>query len=264
MTEINYRGVTFSLSDNKDRPSCFVLSAPKSGSTILNEMVNALAETHGFGTCDLTRLFFEVGLRQRDWRFDSKLASLVQGGNVYGGFRELPMGLQSAPCFVSSPKVLLVRDPRDALISLYFSSAYSHPIPSTGPARKQMLALRRRARNKSLESHVLAQAPHMASTLMDYVPLLPDPLLKLYRYEDVIFEKRWLLQSISTHFGWPIDSDAIERILAWADVIPQKERPKQFIRKVRPGDHKDKLSEFEIAKLNVILAKPLQAFGYAD
>jgi hypothetical protein len=114
-----------------------------------------------------------------------------------------------------------------------------------------MLRLRREAKNKSLETHMLAKAAHMARTLMEYVPLLSDPLLKLYRYEDVIFEKRRLLESISTHFCWPIDLNAIGKILEWADVMPQKE-------------HKDKLSEFEIAKLDQILAEPLKVFGYAD
>ena len=49
-----------------------------------------------------------------------------------------------------------------------------------------MLARRNQAQNASLESLVLKQAPAMACTLMEYVPLLSDPFLKLYRYEDVL------------------------------------------------------------------------------
>jgi hypothetical protein len=261
VSEINYKGVAFTLSDD-DRPSLFVLGVRKSGSSILNNMVKALAAVHGYGVCEVGMLFL-AGLTAKDWRFDPALASLVRGGNVYCGFRDLPVGLKSAPAFVASPKVLLVRDPRDALVSTYFSDAYSHLIPAEGAGRDYMLGRRSRALSMTLEPYVLREARDMARTMMEYAPLLSDPLLKLYRYEDVIFEKRKLMESISTHFGWPIHSQGIGLILEWADVVPAKEQPTEFIRRVRPGDHKDKLSADTIGKLNEILAEPLKVFGYA-
>jgi hypothetical protein len=206
---------------------------------------------------------FRAGLTPKDWRFDPGLGSLVRGGKVYIGFRDFPLGLQSDLRFIASPKVLLVRDPRDALTSLYFSTAYSHQIPAEGRARVHQLWLRNQSLKLSLEPYVLSKAPNMVKSLMEYAPLLSDPLLKLYRYEDVIFEKRRLLESISTHFGWPINSQGIGLILAWADIVPAKEQPTEFIRRVRPGDHKEKLSEGAIRKLNKILAEVLRTFGYA-
>ena len=51
------------------------------------------------------------------------------------------------------------------------------------------------------ESIVLSQASGNSDAhSRKYVPLLSDPLLKLYRYEDVILKKRRLLESISAHF----------------------------------------------------------------
>ena len=83
-------------------------------------------------------------------------------------------------------------------------------------------------------------------------------------YSGLIFEKRRLLESISAHFGWPIDSQGIGLILEWADVVPAEERPTEFIRRVHPGDHKNKLSDNAIGQLNKILAEPLRAFGYVS
>jgi hypothetical protein len=262
MSEVQFRGVSFSLSERDDLPSCFVLGVRKSGSTVLSNMITALAKAHAFGVMDFGRMF-QAGMVPNDWRFDQELASLVRGGNVYLGLREFPMGLRLSPKFVSSPKILLVRDPRDALVSLYFSNAYSHPVPKEGFAREFMLKRRDDALSEGIESIVLKSARSMAHTMLEYAPLLADAHLKLYRYEDVIFDKRRLLESIGGHFGWPVDAQAISRILAWADVVPTAERPREFIRRVRPGDYREKLSKPAIEKLNTILADTLTTFGYA-
>jgi hypothetical protein len=262
MSEIEFRGVRFALSDRDDLPSCFVLGVRKSGSTVLNNMVAALANAHSFGVVDFGRMFL-AGMIPRDWRFDPDLASLIRGGNVYLGFRDFPAALRSDPKFGASPKVLLVRDPRDALISEYFSNAYSHPVPAEGVARDFMLKARGDALSASMESSVIRSARFMAATMKEFTPLLSDPLLKLFRYEDVIFAKRRLLESISSHFGWQSDSRTISLILAWADVVPTEERPTEFIRRVHPGDHREKLSKPAIGELNAILADTLKTFGYA-
>jgi hypothetical protein len=262
MSQIDYRGVKFTLSDNEQWPSFYVFGVRRSGSSVFSNMASVLAKIHGYGVVDFGRMF-EVGLIPRDWRFDPALPSVVRGGNVYTGFRDFPAALQSDPRFIASRKVLLVRDPRDTLVSEFFSNAYSHPVPPDGPAREFMLWLRSQAQNGSLETQVLSQAPHLRRTLKEYVPLLADPLLKLYRYEDVIMDKRHLLESISIHFGWPIDPQGIGQILKWADVVPPEERPTEFIRRVHPGDHKNKLTEKTIEELNKILAEPMKAFGYA-
>jgi hypothetical protein len=262
MSEIEFRGVKFTLSDRSELPSCFVLGVRKSGSTVLNNMVTALAKTQSYGVVDFGKMF-QAGMIPRDWRFDPGLASLVRGGNVYLGFRDFPAALRSDPNFVASPKVLLVRDPRDALISEYFSNAYSHPVPKDGFARDFMLKLRDDALGQSIEASVIRSARFMAATMLQFAPLLSDPLLKLFRYEDVIFEKRRLLESISSHFGWASNAPAISQILAWADVVPSEERPTEFIRRVHPGDHRNKLSQPAIGELNTILAETLKTFGYA-
>lgn len=263
MDQIEYRGVKFDVRNDYRCPICFILGVRKSGSSILNKMVNALALIHNFGFVDFGRMF-EAGLMPNDWREDPGLEDILFGGTVYGGFRDFPTGLKNAPGFISGQKVLLVRDPRDALVSEYFSTAYSHPVPAEGPAREDMLAMREKVHNSSLEEAVLRRPRGMRITLMEYAPLLSDPKTKVYRYEDVIFDKRRLLEEISVHFGWPVEPKGIDLILKWADVVPKEERPTEFIRQVRPGDHKRKLSDKAIAELDRILAEPLKLFGYAS
>jgi hypothetical protein len=261
MSVVEYKGVSFTLADRADLPCWFVLGVRKSGSTIFSNMIKALAESQEFGIVDMGRMF-EVGVPVRDWRADPGMASLLHGGNLYAGFREFPEGLKTSPGFIAAPKVLLVRDPRDALVSEYFSNAYSHPVPEEGPARERMLKMRQDAQSASVENLVLERARAMRRTMLEYVPLLSDPLLKLYRYEDVIFAKRALMESVAAHFRWSVDPKVYGLILEWADVLPSEERPTEFIRQVRPGDHRNKLSPEGIEKLTEFLAEPLEKFGY--
>jgi hypothetical protein len=54
----------------------------------------------------------------------------------------------------------------------------------------------------------------------------------------------------------------LEQILGWADVMPEEEKPTAFVRKVRPGDHRDKLDAATIARLNEIFAEEIAKYGY--
>jgi hypothetical protein len=262
--QVSYKGLSFTLSDSQDKPSFFVLGVRKSGSSVLNKMVRALAQRQGLPFVDVPDRLFQAGMSARDWQHDPTLINIIGGGNVYGGFRNHPVCLNTHPAFLACRKVLLVRDPRDALISQYFSNAYSHAVPDGGLGRDRFLEMRREALETSVVAYAQKQARHMAGTLMEYAPLLSDPLLKLYRYEDIITRKRAMLESISEHFGWPINEKHVDAILRWADVFPDAERPTEFIRRVTPGDHREKLSADSIAYLNKVLAEPLRLYGYTD
>src|SRR5581483_992537 len=108
-------------------------------------------------------------------------------GNVYGGFRNYPSGFEQNRFFREGKKVLLVRDPRDALVSEYFSSAYSHSLPSTGGedgAKADLLNQRRQALATPIEESVLEHAKSMRRTVAEYLPLARDPNTLVLRYED--------------------------------------------------------------------------------
>jgi sulfotransferase family protein len=273
MTEITLelhdgRTVSFEVNTTLAGPACFVLGVRRSGSSILNSICEALARANGYHFLDVGGRFFFQNIPVPSWRSDPALPGLLHPGNVYGGFRDLPFALLDAPAFRDGPKLLLVRDPRDALVSEYFSSAYSHPIPEQDVPRAEVHDMmhrdRERARQRSLEEHVLSNAPRMARTMLEYEAIARLPLTKLLRYEDYILEKSRLIRAIAGHFGWRADATLIELILRWADVLPAAENPQAFIRKVVPGDHREKLGAASIARLDRILAEPLRVFGYGE
>ena len=263
MAQLTYRGATFDLSDAAGPPSVFVLGVRKSGSSILNSMVHALSQPLNLPFIDIPGKLFAAGVKVQEWRPDPALCQLLAPGQVYGGFRNAPLALRGHSLFEGGRKILLVRDPRDALVSEYFSNAYSHSMPAAGEGREQMLALRTKALRASIESFVIERCGPMRNTLMEYAFTTADPLVKIFRYEDIIGNKAQFLMDIAEHFDWTPDLQRIGQIVGWADVQPSEERPTEFVRRVTPGDHRDKLSEPIIAELDRRLAEPMLLFGYA-
>jgi hypothetical protein len=239
-----------------------VFGIRKSGSSILNNILHALADMNGIRYVDVAGVLFERGLRVPQWQSDPELTKILRPGNLFGGFRNFPIGFLGNEVFEKAKKVLLVRDPRDALVSEYFSNAYSHSVPKTGEFRDKMLEMRSDALHSEIDAYVLKMAPMLKRTLREYFSLKRDDTLMLLKYEDVITEKRRLINDICRFFGWTVSDQQIGQILGWADVIPSEERPTEFVRKVIPGDHLEKLSPPTVTRLNDLLKEEMAYFGY--
>ncbi|WP_338664867.1 hypothetical protein VQH23_06760 [Pararoseomonas sp. SCSIO 73927] len=261
-TRVAYLGAEFDVALDESAPAYFLFGIRKSGSSIANAMMTALAKHNGVNFVDVPGQLFARGVGVAAWQEDAGLGGLLHGGNLYGGFRNAPLGLLGHPRLETGPKVLLVRDPRDALVSEYFSNAFSHSIPTGGETRDMMLQNRAQALNASVQEFVLKRAPHFARTMREYQGFLSMPGLRLYRYEDAIMNKGRFLRDVCGQFGWPVDDRLIGLILGWADVMPEEERPAEFVRRVRPGDHREKLDAPTIARLDEMLAEELALFGY--
>ena len=83
---VTYKGVEFALSEGPDTGPFFVLGVRKSGSSILNSLVKALADKNDLNFVDVAGTLFERGLAVSDWQTDEALASILAPGNVYGGW----------------------------------------------------------------------------------------------------------------------------------------------------------------------------------
>lgn len=190
---------------------------------------------------------------------------LIQPGNVYGGFRSFPRSLVANKVFQDGRKVLLVRDPRDALVSQYYSFATSHYIPEgdeqTGP-RRDLKRVRKEVGTMTIDEFVIQQAPSMNEAMLSYRPILADAQLLVLRYEDIIFNKSELLTIICEHFDWQLGEQDRTDILYHVDIRPTAEDPSQFIRKVTPGDHLQKLQPGTITKVNRLVKEAMDTYAY--
>ncbi len=261
------RSVGFELVEGASQDPRFVLGVRKCGSSLLNSMLNDLGRLNGMPFVDVGGRFFAANIAEQDWRHDPAVLGMLVPGMVYGGFRTMPLVFAQSEIYRRSRKILLVRDPRDALVSEYFSIAYSHGLPEAegeGGVREEFLAMRRAALATPIEQVVLERAGLMNQAFMEYAEAASDPLTRVYRYEDVILDKRPWLHSMAAHFGWRADMPGlVEGMMGWADKVPAEEQSHAFIRRVIPGDHREKLPAPVIAELDVALRPAMDLFGYS-
>ena len=261
------RSVAFEVGESAQGEAFFALGLRKCGSSIMNNMLTDLARLNGLPFVDMGTRFFAADIPEQDWLGDPGVLDALAPGALYGGFRTMPLVFAQSALYRTSRKILLVRDPRDALVSEYFSIAYSHGLPDAAAgedgAREEFLALRAAVRHSTIEAVVLQRAGALNQAFVEYAAAAADPLTKVYRYEDVILDKRPWLRGMAAHFGWQSGSPGfVEGMMGWADKVPAEERPTEFIRQVRPGDHRNKLSAPVIAELNVLLRPAMELFGY--
>ena len=262
----NGRQVPFEVDRDLAGPAFFVLGIRKCGSSLLNMLCIDLARMNNRWFIDVGGKFFFANVPARVWSRDPALCDLLSGGNVYGGFREMPIALADHPIFRDGPKILLVRDPRDALVSEYFSSAYSHPIPPRAdldaPMTDLMEELRREALNTGIDAFVINRARWMRQTFLGYTESARLARTVVVRYEDYIFRKPELVRLIAQQFGFKVEDGQIDGMMRWADQRPAIEEPTAFVRRVTPGDHRVKLRPATIDALNELLKPAMDAFGY--
>ena len=252
----------FAVRADPSKPILFALGVRKSGSSLMNLILLDLAEANGFPIVLLPDVAFAAGYRYPDWNTNPELFRILRRGNLYAGFRDAPTGLFGRPAFKDARKILMVRDPRDALVSEYFSSAYSHRLPDRNVEGSLIEKRREEALAQSVEDYVLAQAKQLDRTIDFYKPLLRDPNLKIFHYEDVIFEKSAWIRDMAAHFDWDAPDALVDEIVAKRDIRPEVEEPTAFVRKVAPGDHREKLGADAIARLNRTLSPTWKMLGY--
>ncbi len=245
--------------------SKFAFSLPKAGSTMLYNLLRKACDT-----CILPLTYFSLmdeayskGISSAG--IPAEASSLLEAdGYLYGGFRAIPRKLELPP-WASSNAILLVRDPRDMVISLYFSQAFSHVPPGTTISSNEyikFLETREAIKAQSISAFCLSKT----STLLRQFALIEAKLdqseVKTYRYEDVVFRKGWWLEDMMVYFGYPLSSAESARITAEFDIVPEVEDPLQHIRRVTPGDYQEKLDRETIGVLTDRFSGILATYGY--
>jgi hypothetical protein len=259
--------VEFQIDTNREGPAFFVFGLPRSGSTLINEIVAEMAQFNKIPFTSVGDRFFNENIDVSDYHTDTDVLRIIRPGNAYGGFRAMVRPLINFPLCKASPKVLLVRDPRDALVSQYFADLYSHPIPQPRDGRddvKRVMEDRRQAAvAMSIDDYVISRAEAAKFGMKDYRRLLRSTTLCLLRYEDYIFEKESLIRRVGRHFGWNVDDTLVSSIMAWADVRRDVSDPARLVRQIKPGDHLRQLQPRTIGVLNDILTEFMTPYGYS-
>lgn len=157
--------------------------------------------------------------------------------------------------------ILHLRDPRDVLVSLYFSEAYSHNV------FRGVFDLNRTERNeiinKGIDQYVLDYADLFNIRYTEYRKLLARPGSLFVKYEDLVLNFPFWLEEIAK--GFTVDSrEFIHRMIEkyQGEFEVKKENIHAHKRKIVPGDYKEKLTPETIGKLNEFFSDNLKKYNY--
>ena len=225
----------------QNRDSVFIFALHKSGSVLLDNIIQDLCKSAHVPTVSIDVFCFNKGLPIERVTPGSVAALLNSSGYCFSGFRGVHPCLAQVD-LAQRRKVVLVRDPRDILTSFYFSMAKSHAIPKDGEMRDRMMAIREQANLTPIDAYVLSpQVDFIAKNFRRFIDLEGETT-KVYRYEDVIFDKANWVKSIAQWLSLDVGGAEAERIARKYDIRPDDENPERHVRQVTPGNYKKHLA----------------------
>jgi hypothetical protein len=183
-------------------------------------------------------------------------------GFLYSAFGGMVRGIKE---LAEYKVILMVRDPRDVLVSWYYSLAYSHSIPpQTSNRHREYLENRIKARELTVDQHVLEGAERVYSILETYRKELlePYPHVVLTSYEEMTADYQAWLKKLLKACDLEISSDFFRELVEEnRQLQPSTEDKHEHIRKGRPGDYLDKLQPETIQKLNQKFEPVLESYA---
>lgn len=183
---------------------------------------------------------------------------------VFGPIRSFQIDDYIYPNLDCVNHLIQVRDPRDILVSEYYSLGWLHTEEHWQADDRQR---RERIQQLSIDEYVLQQEQFSKHSLLDrYSPilgLLERDDVVIVRYEEMVSDfARWLHPIVELMKLRPPN--------AWRRRLGKRYRnefvagpaPGSHKRNVTPGDHRDKLRPATIEKLNQQYEKILRALNY--
>jgi hypothetical protein len=242
-------------------PSIFCFALHKSGSVMLDRVMLDLCRAVAVPAVSIDGICFRCGVPVQNLRPQSVLPLLARPGYCFYGFRGLHPFLHQFD-LSQYRKIVVVRDPRDILISYFFSMKYSHSVPPAGETRANVLRQREAATSLSADEYVLSQGVNFIHNNFRNFIGLEGPMTKVFRYEDFVFEKRRWVGDINEWFGLGVSAETVAAIAACQDIFPEKEHPRAHIRQVTPGNYKKHLAPTTVAAIENRYRKVMEHYGY--
>lgn len=236
-----------------DKPAVIFFTVHKAGSSLLTMRFTPFFQKHGYAISDLSSWFAKVKPADRALFFnDAKQKQNVFG--TRGVFHCVFRYPFDVPDFEKQQILLVLRDPRDVLVSHFFSTRYSHPVQNP-----EFFKLKKTAGELSIDAYVLHMAADFRKRYETYLPWIGKPNVLFARYEDIIEHPEAYEKQLEAFTGLPVVPG---EIVSPADFEVDREDPKAHKRKVKAGDHREKLQPETIAKLNTEFAEVLKTLKY--
>jgi hypothetical protein len=253
--------------NNNDHPSIIHFSLNKAATQYVKSILFRCAVENGMVPVRIHDFAFNTDFPYLDFLSEKEMDEykhiFKNTGYVYSSFGGMIEGI---PDLEAYKVVFMTRDPRDILVSNFFSVGYSHKIPDKyGNKHASFVLMREHAKNLTIDEYVLAECNRLLDIFTRYQSLLIE------KYKDIhitTYEKmtesfdRWLIDLLD-YCKLNISKNLMESII----LENQRKKPKsenilKHVRKGQAGDYLNKLKQETIDALNDKFALTLAKFNY--
>jgi len=259
----------------QEMKSVLIYTVHKAASMFLHRLTNDLSKYIGFDYYSINNDEYFDQIRSLSWKkFIESMPKSSCFGPIRAGAAEpsIPAGPESYSI------VLHLRDPRDVLVSLFYTHTYNHPRrPGRfNPSDKQ----RNKWKEEGIDKFVLDNAPDIKRRYLYLTSaFLGKKNVILIRYEDMVSDYHtWLQHFLAAFSHFPVPAKRILKFFkhhnSWSDIYKKylnkykndftisSENIYRHKRQITPGDHKQKLKEDTIKKLNFEFGDILKMLNY--
>jgi len=241
--------------------SVLALSMHKAGSSIADNIFTEVCAARGY---DIDRIALQVPsqpMPEPDF-FHSYVPKMREAGVYYGMARD-----PASHDLSILPKLKLivqVRDPRDCIVSAYFSYRQSHEVPSDPAKRAEHAARQAELQTVDITRFCLDWPLIYRDRMQIMADILTahDDILLLH-YEEMVRAPQVWLHRCLTFLDQPMTPELESALAPYMDFDVAEENVRRHKRQVTPGDHRRKLDGATIAQMSRVLDPVLTQFGYA-
>jgi hypothetical protein len=243
--------------NNKNEKNILFFTVHKAASMFIYKICHDLSKACGLKYYSVNHNKFSK------YYFDTEetdLEDIAQWKNKTGCFAPLRYYF-NVPQDMNAQVILHLRDPRDVLVSLFFSEAYSHNVLKGVFDLNQ--SERNEIKNKGIDLYVLEYAETFNKKYTEYLTLLKKTDAIFVRYEDLVLNFPYWLQEVAEGFG--IENKELLEHLSdkyKGEFQVKNENIHAHKRKIVPGDYREKLTTETIEKLNTMFSVNLKKYGY--
>lgn len=277
------KAIAGSLKPSTDHPSLLFFTVHKAASSFASRLLLKIAKANSISFIDYDGYYLEHAGDE----VEQPLKSAVHGeetagcddatpeirrqfekwflsrGCAYAPLRH-PQLHRALPHLDRFRVILMTRDPRDCLTSLYYSIAYSHAEPENPDALEEFHKKRDLVRDMEIDRFVIENAERgwVANFQQLCALLTENSHVRLVRYEEMVAGFPAWLDEILEIWGLSIDRRTRRKIMAEANFDVSTENVHSHKRQVQPGDHLRKLKRETIEALNELFGETLTTLGY--
>ena len=250
-------------------PSILHFSLNKAATQYTKNILRRCASENGMVPVSLHDYAFHTSLPYLDQLSESELKRYQHifkpTGYLYSVFGGM---IESIPELEKYKIVFMIRDPRDILVSEYYSIAYSHVVPDQkGNKYEHFMQRRRTAQSSSIDDFVVADSERVYEILRRYKDLLIDrcPHAYLTKYEEMISDFNGWLHGLIEHCQLKVSTDLLNSLLEKnVRSQPTEENVQRHIRKGQAKDYQEKLKPETIRYLDSKFSPMLKVFRYTS